>query len=114
MTGTELEPIVPSQPATAYRHRGDFHIVPTGQEVRIGFYQEGSHHVVNMDTCLLFDTDYNSLYGRLRSALKEEPAARHLEGLTLARSEIGDHYSVHLKMAKGEEPDAWGTLAEYG
>jgi len=112
MTGIPVEPIVPSESATAYRHRGNFHVVRSGQEVRIGFYQEQSHHVVNVDHCLLFDGDYNSLYGRLRSALKEEPAARFLEGLTLARSEAGDHYSIHLKMGKEGKQDSWSVLAD--
>jgi len=92
-----VDPIVPSEPQTAYRHRGDFHVVPSGREVRIGFYQEGSHHVTNLDLCLLFDRDYNDTYGRLRSALREAQVAQLLEGLTLSRSETGGHYALHMK-----------------
>lgn len=105
LEGAERLPIMAAEPPTAYRHRGDFHAAPSGDGVKLGFFQEGSHKLVNLDTCLLFDADYNRLYWELRSRLRTAPPALALEGLTLDRSEAGGHYALHLCLRRGAESE---------
>ncbi len=102
----ELLPVVPAEPPSGYRHRGEFHVYPTGESVKIGFFQEESHRVINLDTCLLFDAAYNQRYQELRSALKEAPAARALESVTMDRSEDGEAYVTHFRLHHGGAREA--------
>lgn len=94
------EAIVPAPSPRGYRHRIQLHVKPSGRGVKIGFYQEESHQVINLDLCLLVDDAFNAVYGKLRSALQEEPAARCLEGLTLARSESEPEYVLFMALAE--------------
>jgi len=103
LEGVERLPLVQADPFVGYRHRGDFHAHPSGDGVKLGFYQEESHKLVNLDECLLFDRAYNLRYRELRGLLREAVAARELEGMTLDRSESGEHYAVHLRLGRGAE-----------
>ncbi|MEJ2368440.1 MAG: class I SAM-dependent RNA methyltransferase [Acidobacteriota bacterium] len=106
LEGAERLPALPADPATAYRHRGTFHVKPSGGGVRIGFYQEESRKVVNLDVCLLFDDSYNERYGELRKALKSAPQAFSVTEMTLARSEGAEQYALHLQLARGGAGEA--------
>lgn len=105
LPGAELEPIVAAEPPRGYRHRGDFHVRPSGDGVLVGFYMESSHRLVNLDVCLLFDGAFNNRYASLRRVLQSCPAARHLAGFTLARSEEGEHYALHLRVMDAIPPE---------
>ncbi len=111
LAGADLEAIEPSVAPTGYRHRADFHVKPTGDQVKIGFYQEGSHQIVNLDTCRLFDATFNDVYERIRGVLRETPAARCLEGMTLAQSETDAHFVLHLRTADGARQEDVRQLA---
>ena len=106
--GAELLPLVPAHPDRGYRHRGDFHVRPSGASLLTGFFMEGSHRVVNLDTCPLFGRDFNLRYGALRAALQREPAARALSGFTLLAGEEEERYALHLRLREeaGGEPQA--------
>lgn len=101
--GVERLTLVQADPFVGYRHRGDFHALPSGDGAKLGFYQEGSHKLVNLDECLLFDRAYNLQYRELRGLLREAVAARNLEGMTLDRSESEEHYAVHFRLGRGAE-----------
>ncbi len=111
LAGADLEPVEPSLAPTGYRHRADFHVKPTGDQVKIGFYQEGSHQIVNLDTCRLFDGAFNDFYGKIRGMLRETPAARCLEGMTLAQSETDGHFVLHFRTADGARREDVRELA---
>lgn len=100
--GAEVLPLVPAQPDRGYRHRGDFHVRPSGSSLLTGFFMEGSHRVVNLDTCPLFGRDFNLRYGALRAALQREPAARALTGFTLLSGEEEERFALHLRLREGE------------
>ncbi len=106
LAGTEVLPIVPAEPPLGYRHRGEFHVYPTGETIKTGFFQEESHRVINLDTCLLFDNSYNLRYQELRAALKDEPAARALESVTMDRSDGEESYVIHFRLHHGGETEA--------
>lgn len=107
-----LEEIDPAVSPTQYRHRADFHMRPSGGQVQMGFYQEGSHRIVNLDTCRLFDGTFNAFYAGLRKVLKEAPEARCLLSMTLAHSEAGDHFALHLRTGEGTRREDALSLAE--
>lgn len=103
----QVDPIVASDPPRGYRHRGEFHVKPSGAGVKIGFYQEESHQLVNLDVCLLFDKAFNDVYGRLRAALQDKAEARCISRIVLARSESEEHYAVLVIVgSEAREQDA--------
>lgn len=109
LDGVERLPIVPAEPFLGYRHRGEFHARPEGEGARLGFFQEGSHKLVNLDTCLLFSPEYNRRYSELRSLLRSEPAAAALKSVTLDCSEDESRFALHFAM-QGEEREPAGRL----
>jgi len=111
LEGVERLPLVEADPVMGYRHRGDFHARPDGDGVRLGFYQAESHRLVNLDECLFFDKSYNLRYRELRALLRGAPLARGLEGLTLDRSEEGEHFAAHLRLGRGAEGAAGELVA---
>ncbi len=105
LPGATLDPIVAAEPSRGYRHRGDFHVRPSGKGILVGFYMEASHRLVNLDVCLLFDGAFNSRYASLRKVLQSCTAAWHLAGFTVARSEAGEHYALHLRVLDTIPPE---------
>lgn len=105
LPGAKMEPIVAAEPDRGYRHRGDFHVRPSGDGVLVGFYMDASHRLVNLDLCLLFDRAFNDRYASLRKALRSCPTAGHLAGFTLVRSEGREHYALHLRLLDGTPPE---------
>lgn len=98
------EPIAYAEPDLGYRHRGDFHLHATGGTVLLGFYQDASHKVVNLDICPLFSRRFNEVYGELRRRLKAHPLAVRLGGISLAASEDESAFAAHLHLLRGGGP----------
>lgn len=111
MEGVMVEPIAPSDPSIGYRHRGDFHAEPKGSELGIGFFEEESHRVVDLDDCLLFSRRFNSLYRDIRTAFRDQAFARALSGFTLAADDEDRHFSIHLR-TRGDSGAEAEELAE--
>ncbi len=106
LEGATLEPLVRATPPLAYRHRGDFHARPAPSGVHIGFYEEGSHRLVDISGCLLFDKVFGAQMERLRNLLAALPEARGLERMTLARSETESAFSAHFRLGPESAPQA--------
>jgi 23S rRNA (uracil1939-C5)-methyltransferase len=102
--GCEPEALAFAEADLGYRHRGDFHLHATGGTVHLGFYQDATHKVVNLDTCPLFSRRFNEVYGELRRRLKAHPLAIRLDGLTLAASEDEGAFAAHLRLLRGGGP----------
>jgi|WetSurMetagenome_2_1015567.scaffolds.fasta_scaffold04763_9 23S rRNA (uracil1939-C5)-methyltransferase len=113
LEGLELEPLSPADPTHRYRHRGDFHVQPSGDGARLGFFEEGSHRLVEVSGCLLFEPGFDEGLTRVRKVLEHEPTARALERLTLAHSE-GDSGAlvVHGRLRRGAGEHEAASLAE--
>jgi 23S rRNA (uracil1939-C5)-methyltransferase len=111
--GLEVEPISPANPTHRYRHRGDFHVQASGDGARLGFFEEGSHRLVDVSGCLLFEPGFDEGLARIRTVLEQEPSARALERLTLAHSE-GDSGSLvaHGRLRRGAGEHEAAPLAE--
>lgn len=97
-----VEMLVPADPALAYRHRGDFHAQTGPGGFRLGFYEEGSHRLVEASGCLLFAPAFCASLERVRHALAKTPAAVALGRLTLASSEGEEAARVaHARLRPG-------------
>lgn len=103
LEGCVVNPVVPAEPATAYRHRGEFHIAPMGKSVRMGFFRESSHKVVNLDFCRLFNESFNDAYSKLRKVLATENATRSLKKIVIAQSEDGESIAAHFLAGRSLE-----------
>jgi 23S rRNA (uracil1939-C5)-methyltransferase len=116
--GVEPDPLTWAEADLGYRHRGDFHVHATGGTVLLGFYQDVSHKVVNLDICPLFSRRFNEVYGEVRRRLKVHPLAWRLGKLTLAASEREDVFAAHLHLQRGptapQAEDLLGALEGCG
>ena len=102
--GLRLEPLFPASPALGYRHRGDLHVRHDGERTRLGFFEEGTHRLVEISGCLLFGTEFHDVLEKLRSALSGRAAPKFLERLTIAHSEDRpDRFVAHGRMGPAAE-----------
>lgn len=97
----EPGPLAFAEGDLGYRHRGEFHVHASGAQILLGFYQDSSHKVVNVDVCPLFSRRFNEIYGEIRRRLKANPLAADLARLTVAASEAEDRFAAHLHLRRG-------------
>lgn len=74
-----LQPMIPSPSAYGYRTRTQLKVrhLPAGQagvnqQIRLGFYREGSHQHVPVEECLVLHPELNKVLKPLEQALSEE------------------------------------------
>jgi len=67
-----IEPMIPSPSTYGYRTRTQLKVRYVNQQVRLGFYREGSHHHVPVEECLVFHPELNKILKLLEQALREE------------------------------------------
>jgi len=104
LDGASVETFVPGDPFLGYRHRGDFHGVASPEGLRLGFYEEDSHRLVEVSDCLLFGPAFNTLLQSVRRALAGEPGGVLLQRLTLAASEGREGAQIaHARLHTGAE-----------
>ena len=66
---TEVSPIIGMEYPWRYRNKGHFHLDQVEGEVRLGFYEPGSHEFVPAKESLLFSSVVNSLLDYLEEQL---------------------------------------------
>lgn len=112
LESAKIEPLVPADPRLGYRHRGDFHARVGPGGLRLGFYEEGSHRLVEASGCLLFPPAFAASVERVRHALADTPAGAVLDRLTLACSEGEEGAQVaHARLRPGASAqDAAGLV----
>jgi 23S rRNA (uracil1939-C5)-methyltransferase len=82
-------PVEPS-PETSWRTRASLHVAPSPQGVRLGFYEEGSHRLVDIETCLQLSESLNRTARAIAEWLRAHPQhAGSVRGLDLAESGDG-------------------------
>lgn len=84
LSGYDLRPIIPAANELHYRRRIRLQVGP-GRE--LGFYAAGSHHLVNIDACLIAGAQLNDVIETLR---------RWARGLNTAME--------HVEIVTGDEP----------
>ena len=82
----EIRPIVRPDRTWNYRNRVTYRRAPSGE---LGFVRWDTFGVVDIDSCPVAHDDLNSLWGKLRKILKEEPVDR-VQFVVLRRSTTGE------------------------
>lgn len=82
-------PLRPS-PETGWRTRAELHVAWEAAGPRLGFHEEASHELIDVEECLQLSSGMNRSARALLAALAERgPLARHVHGLELAESSDG-------------------------
>jgi 23S rRNA (uracil1939-C5)-methyltransferase len=90
-------PVYPSPPE-GWRTRARLHVEHAGGRVRLGFYREGSHQVVDIERCLQLSAPMMAAARGLRDALESRPAiARGVRDVDLAESFDGTRLVASLQ-----------------
>ncbi len=81
---------VVASPETGWRSRARFHLQPVAGEWRLGLHEEGTHRVVDLDSCLQVTPGLVGAARGLLAALAAQPAwARRVSEIALAESDDG-------------------------
>lgn len=92
----QIDEVVPSPQLFGYRSRVQFKLHQTREQLEIGFFQNGSHRVVDApDGCLIALPIINQVVGIMRKLLDAFPEKRALTQLTVDCAENGVIAIVH-------------------
>jgi tRNA/tmRNA/rRNA uracil-C5-methylase (TrmA/RlmC/RlmD family) len=96
-----------------WRTRAVFHLASLSGELKLGLFEEGSHRVVDVETCLQVSPRMNRTARALLEALRSRPAwAGAVRGIELAESGDGERLIACLQV-QGEPRDG-ASLATLG
>jgi len=73
LTEIDLLPVIPSPSAYGYRTRVQLKVRQENHRVRLGFYQQSSHHHVPVEECLVLHPELNKILKPLEQVLSFEP-----------------------------------------
>ena len=65
--------LVRTGPELGYRVRARFHVKSARRGARVGFYEPGTHRVVDVDRCLQISDEANRVLGEIRTFLAASP-----------------------------------------
>lgn len=94
LSAVEVRPLVSASPALGYRRRARLHV----RKGRVGFLQEGSHELVEVQSCAVLEPTLDRALTRLPAALREA-------GLLAKASELdlvcdGDRWSFGIDVER--------------
>jgi 23S rRNA (uracil1939-C5)-methyltransferase len=107
-------PVQPS-PEQAWRTRASFHLGMAAEGLRLGLFEEGTHRVVDVETCLQVSPAMNRAARGLLEALRPRPRlASLIQGIELAESSDGAQLVAALVVAgdPGAASDASALVSE--
>src|SRR5581483_4645268 len=107
-------PVLPS-PERGWRTRAAFHLSQGPGPLSLGFYEEGSHRVVDIEVCLqLSESMMRAALGLLHALEKRRALLSPLRGIDLAESDDGKELVAVLIVqgAPGVAASLAGTAAE--
>ncbi|MDY0190420.1 MAG: class I SAM-dependent RNA methyltransferase [Desulfuromonas sp.] len=87
VTANSILPLCPSVQPFGYRSRAQFKCKQSAKGFHLGFYQRGSHSIVDIDSCPVVDPRINSLIPVLRQLFQETPYAGAVGQIDVA---VGD------------------------
>ncbi len=106
--------VVRSGPELGYRVRARFHVKSTRRGPWVGFYEPGSHRVVDVGECLQISDEANRVLREIRSFLAASPRrVSEIESFELvepvaprdaAKAREGGRLVVHFIVKKGKGP----------
>jgi 23S rRNA (uracil1939-C5)-methyltransferase len=98
--GVPWEGAIPFQgsPESGWRTRATFHLDEVDGALRLGLHEEGSHRVVDLESCLQLSPAMNAAARALRAGLEERRAdARRIHDVELAESTDGSRLVACLE-----------------
>ena len=103
VSSDRLKSIVPAPKEWDYRNRVQFKCHLSAKGMNIGFYQRGSHRVVDIDKCLLVSPEIQRILGRLRNELPEAPCLDCLPQVDVACGDDGKVRIVLHPLPEGRQ-----------
>ena len=100
---TPVEPVLGMQEPWRYRNKGIFHVDYSGNDVRLGFYEQGSHQFVPAAECQLFSQKINRLVALLQQMIQDSGRAYYIQKVMIRES----HYNGELMVVFVTEETAW-------
>lgn len=91
----EIDPMVVLGPEL--RRRAIFHALRTTTEIMIGYYQLGSHHLVDIQQCLLLRPDINGLIDPLKQVLQNILPPKGKADIFLTSTDVGLDFLLKIK-----------------
>ena len=96
-----IDPIVVLEPQL--RRRAIFHALRTTTETLIGYYQLGSHHLVDITRCLLLRPDINNLIAPLKQLLQKILKSKEKADILVTSTKTGIDCLLKIKGNKNIE-----------
>ncbi len=103
VSNDRLKPIVPAPEEWNSRNRVQFKCHLSAKGLAIGFYQQGSHHVVDVDKCRLVSPEIQRTLDLLRSELPGAPCLDCLSQVDVACGDDGEIRVVFHVLPEGRQ-----------
>lgn len=78
-----VNPVVPSRNECSYRSRFRLKTAVSGGLFKIGFFKNGSHEIVDLDSCVVASPELNDIYTKLKCLLPAYPDAAVIEQVSV-------------------------------
>ena len=98
-----VEPVIGMAEPWRYRNKGIFHVDYSGNTVRLGFYEQGSHQFVPAKSCQLFSQKINNLVQTLEQMIQDSGKAYYIHKVMIRES----RYNGELMVVFVTEETAW-------
>ncbi len=98
-----VEPVIGMEEPWRYRNKGIFHVDYSDNDVRLGFYEQGSHQFVPASGCQLFSKKINDLVATLEQMIHDSGRAYYVHKVMIRES----HYNGELMVVFVTEEAAW-------
>ncbi|MBR5319273.1 MAG: 23S rRNA (uracil(1939)-C(5))-methyltransferase RlmD [Peptococcaceae bacterium] len=89
-----VEPVIGMQEPWRYRNKGIFHVDYSGNTVRLGFYEQGSHQFVPAAACQLFSEKINHLVQQLEQMIQDSGRACYVHKVMIRESRYNGELMV--------------------
>ena len=98
-----VEPVIGMENPWRYRNKGIFHVDYSDNKVRLGFYEQGSHHFVPASECQLFSSKINDLVRVLEQMIHDSGRAYYVHKVMIRES----RYNGEMMVVFVTEEAAW-------
>jgi 23S rRNA (uracil1939-C5)-methyltransferase len=103
-----FKPIVPAPDEWNYRNRVQFKCHHSSQQLAVGFYQQGSHAVVDIDKCRLVSSPIQKTLDLLRKELTNSPRPDCVPQVDVACGDDGEvRLLLHVRQQGRKQLRSW-------
>ncbi|MGE5398063.1 MAG: class I SAM-dependent RNA methyltransferase, partial [Chitinophagales bacterium] len=80
----DVNPVIGMEDPYHYRNKATFHVERTSSGIKIGFYETGSHKIVQLEDCSIIPARWPEIIQAIQGMI--DPLADDIEGITLRQS----------------------------